>query len=178
MRGPALTGCIRLSPCPYCRQSVANIHPLPLLVWALVRAIIQNAISGAPLGGNPPNCYSSQAHPAEPRSFGRGLCFSTTIWQIRRLARVSWYIRLLLRWNAPAMPTHKSRVGQLVQLAPAISRSVPGGSYEIAKQLPENGGEFEYRIKAINEHERRAGKRAARSVVCLFRRTCCNFAVA
>ena len=45
------------------------------------------------------------------------------------------------------MPSHKFRVGQLVQLAPAISRNVPGGSYEIAKQLPENGGEFEYRIK-------------------------------
>jgi hypothetical protein len=52
------------------------------------------------------------------------------------------------------MPSHKFRVGQLVQLAPAISRNVPGGSYEITKQLPENGGEFEYRIKSMNEHER------------------------
>jgi hypothetical protein len=76
------------------------------------------------------------------------------------------------------MPSHKFRVGQLVQLAPAISRNVPGGSYEIAKQLPENGGEFEYRIKSINEHERRAGNRVARRLFRLPRRACCNFAPA
>ena len=53
------------------------------------------------------------------------------------------------------MPTHKFHVGQLVQLAPSISRNVPGGSYEITKKLPERDGEFEYRIKSINEpHER------------------------
>jgi hypothetical protein len=45
--------------------------------------------------------------------------------------------------------------GQLVQLAPAISRNVPGGSYEVTKKLPESRGEFEYRIKSMNEpHER------------------------
>ena len=61
----------------------------------------------------------------------------------------------LLRWNAPTMPTHKFHIGQFVQLAPAISRNVPGGSYEIIKKLPESGGEFEYRIKSMNEpHER------------------------
>ena len=44
---------------------------------------------------------------------------------------------------------------KLVQLAPSISRNVPGGSYEITKKLPERDGEFEYRIKSINEpHER------------------------
>jgi hypothetical protein len=53
------------------------------------------------------------------------------------------------------MPTHKFRVGQLVQLAPAISRNVPGGTYEIIKQLPENRGEFEYRIKSMNERYER-----------------------
>jgi hypothetical protein len=53
------------------------------------------------------------------------------------------------------MPTHKFRVGQLVQLAPAISRNVLGGTYEVTKQLPESGGELEYRIKSMNErHER------------------------
>jgi hypothetical protein len=53
------------------------------------------------------------------------------------------------------MSTHKFRLGQVVQLAPAISRNVHGGSYEITKQLPESGGEFEYRIKSVNEpHER------------------------
>ena len=53
------------------------------------------------------------------------------------------------------MLSHKFRIGQLVQLAPAISRNVPGGSYEITKKLPESRGEFEYRIKSVNElHER------------------------
>ena len=53
------------------------------------------------------------------------------------------------------MPTHKFRTGQLVQLARAISRNIPGGSYEVTKKLPENCGEFEYRIKSMNErHER------------------------
>ncbi len=53
------------------------------------------------------------------------------------------------------MPTHKFRIGQLVQLAPASSRNVPGGSYEVTKRLPESSGEFEYRIKSVNEpHER------------------------
>jgi hypothetical protein len=46
------------------------------------------------------------------------------------------------------MLSHKFRIGQLVQLAPAISRNVPGGSYEVTKKLPENRGEFEYRIKS------------------------------
>jgi hypothetical protein len=53
------------------------------------------------------------------------------------------------------MPSHKYRIGQVVQLIPSISRNVPGGSFEITKQLPESGGEFEYRIKSMNErHER------------------------
>jgi hypothetical protein len=53
------------------------------------------------------------------------------------------------------MPTHKFHVGQLVQLIPCISRNVSGGTYEVTKQLPESRGEFEYRIKSMNErHER------------------------
>jgi hypothetical protein len=53
------------------------------------------------------------------------------------------------------MPSHKYSIGQVVQLIPSISRNVPGGSFEITKQLPESGGEFEYRIKSMNErHER------------------------
>ncbi len=53
------------------------------------------------------------------------------------------------------MPTHKFHVGQLVQLVPTISRKVPDGSYAIIKKLPESRGEFEYRIKSMNEpHER------------------------
>jgi hypothetical protein len=53
------------------------------------------------------------------------------------------------------MPAHKFHVGQLVQLIASISQNVPGGSYEITKKLPERDGEFEYRIKSMNEpHER------------------------
>ena len=53
------------------------------------------------------------------------------------------------------MLTHKLRVGEIVQLSPSFSRNAPGGSYEVIKQLPENCGEFEYRIKSTNEpHER------------------------
>jgi len=53
------------------------------------------------------------------------------------------------------MPSHKYRIGQVVQLIPSISRKVPGSSFEITKQLPESSGEFEYLIKSMNErHER------------------------
>jgi hypothetical protein len=53
------------------------------------------------------------------------------------------------------MLSHKFRIGQLVQLIPSISRNVPGGSFEVIKKLPESIGEFESRIKSVNElHER------------------------
>jgi hypothetical protein len=53
------------------------------------------------------------------------------------------------------MSSHKFRIGEIVYLAPAIGRNVPGGAYEVTKQLPHNGREFEYRIKSANEeHER------------------------
>jgi hypothetical protein len=55
------------------------------------------------------------------------------------------------------MPSHKFRIGETVILRPAVSRNVPGGIYEVTKQLPHNGREFEYRIKsASEEHERAA----------------------
>ncbi len=42
---------------------------------------------------------------------------------------------------------------------PAISRNIPRGAYEVTKQLPHNGREFEYRIKSANEeYERVAGE--------------------
>jgi hypothetical protein len=53
------------------------------------------------------------------------------------------------------MPSHKFHVGESVTVLPAITRNVPGGVYEVTKQLPHNGREFEYRIKSANEaHER------------------------
>jgi hypothetical protein len=56
-------------------------------------------------------------------------------------------------------PSHKFHIGESVMLKPAISRNVPGGVYEVIKQLPHNGREYEYRIKSANEeHERVAGE--------------------
>jgi hypothetical protein len=53
------------------------------------------------------------------------------------------------------MADHKFQVGEIVHLSPFITRNVPGGSYEVVKQLPESSGEFHYRIKSMNEpHER------------------------
>jgi hypothetical protein len=53
------------------------------------------------------------------------------------------------------MASHKFQIGENVYLAPAISRNVPGGAYQVTKQLPHNGREFEYYIKSANEeHER------------------------
>jgi hypothetical protein len=53
------------------------------------------------------------------------------------------------------MPSHKFKIGETVILRPAVNRNVPGGAYEVTKQLPHNGREFEYRIKSANEsHER------------------------
>jgi hypothetical protein len=57
------------------------------------------------------------------------------------------------------MPSHKFRIGETVMLRPAVNRNVPGGAYEVTRQLPHNGREFEYRIKSAGEeHERVAGE--------------------
>jgi hypothetical protein len=49
------------------------------------------------------------------------------------------------------MPSHKFKIGDVVTLKPAISRNVPGGTYQVTKRLPENHGEFEYCIKNLDE---------------------------
>ena len=49
------------------------------------------------------------------------------------------------------MPDHKFHISQTVFLNPAHTRNVPGGAYIITKKLPFRGGEFEYRIKSVNE---------------------------
>jgi hypothetical protein len=54
---------------------------------------------------------------------------------------------------------HQFTVGQLVQFFPdrAEQGSAARGLYEVTKQLPHNGHEYEYRIKsAREEHERTA----------------------
>ena len=49
------------------------------------------------------------------------------------------------------MPSHKFKIGDVVTLKPAISRNVPGGTYQVTKRLPENQGEFEYCIRNLGE---------------------------
>jgi len=49
---------------------------------------------------------------------------------------------------------HKFKIGDMVFLRPAVSRNVPGGIFEVIKQLPA-ANEPEYRIRNANEpHER------------------------
>jgi hypothetical protein len=56
------------------------------------------------------------------------------------------------------MPAHKFHVGEIVHLSPVITRNLPGGSYEVVKQLPTCGGDFEYRIKSMNEPHARVAR--------------------
>ena len=52
------------------------------------------------------------------------------------------------------MSSHKFKIRDIVTVWPSISRNVPGGVYEVVKQLP-GSGEPDYRIKSANEpHER------------------------
>jgi hypothetical protein len=54
---------------------------------------------------------------------------------------------------------HKFNIGQIVQFHPDRNErfTAPAGAYEITKQLPHNGREYEYRIKSMHEeHERTA----------------------
>jgi hypothetical protein len=41
---------------------------------------------------------------------------------------------------------------------PAISRNVPGGIFEVVKQLPGSDDEPEYRIKSANERYERVAR--------------------
>jgi hypothetical protein len=51
---------------------------------------------------------------------------------------------------------YKFKIGDIVAINPAIGRFVPGGVFEVVKQLP-GGTEPEYRIRSANEpHERMA----------------------
>jgi hypothetical protein len=57
-------------------------------------------------------------------------------------------------WGAQ-MPSHKFKIGEKVMLKGSVSRNVPGGVYEVVKQLPYNGHEFEHSIKSSSQsHER------------------------
>jgi hypothetical protein len=50
-----------------------------------------------------------------------------------------------------AMPTYKFQIGQTVFIVPSHSRNIPGGAYIVTKKLPENNGEFEYRVRGVAE---------------------------
>jgi hypothetical protein len=51
--------------------------------------------------------------------------------------------------------THRFRTGQAVRLRSIRTRSAAGGDYTVRRELPENGGETQYRIKNGREaHER------------------------
>jgi len=53
------------------------------------------------------------------------------------------------------VPTHKFKIGQTVFLRPRLELNVRGGSYIIIERLPLRDGNFEYRVKSINQpHER------------------------
>jgi hypothetical protein len=56
------------------------------------------------------------------------------------------------------MPSHKFQVGESVSLIPSISRNVSGGIYQVVRQLPHNGLEFEYHIKSANEQHQRVAR--------------------
>ncbi|MGZ8309502.1 MAG: hypothetical protein ACXWU8_03470 [Rhodoplanes sp.] len=52
---------------------------------------------------------------------------------------------------------HQFRSGQTVRLcrSPRYGAAAAGGDYEIVRQLPDDGGESQYRIKSMREpHER------------------------
>jgi hypothetical protein len=58
------------------------------------------------------------------------------------------------------MLSHKFHVGDTVTFIPSIrSKNLSGAIYEVVKQLPHNGLEFEYHVKTANEqHQRAAGE--------------------
>jgi len=49
------------------------------------------------------------------------------------------------------MPTYKFQIGQTVFLDPSHSQNIPGGPCIVTKKLSESNGEFEYRVRSINE---------------------------
>ena len=60
-------------------------------------------------------------------------------------------------WVLYGRDMHKFNIGQSVFLERSLA--VPGGACVITLRLPERDGEFEYRIKSVNEpHERVVGE--------------------
>ena len=75
------------------------------------------------------------------------------------------YVLEHYRLAGPAM-THKFILGQGVGYTPPHGQYAPPGLYVVTAKLPERDGEFEYRIKHINEvHERTARESELRWVM-------------
>jgi hypothetical protein len=53
---------------------------------------------------------------------------------------------------------YKFRVGDIVSVRPVRHLNVPGGAYEVVRQLPGTDGEPEYRIKSANEAHQRVAR--------------------
>jgi hypothetical protein len=49
------------------------------------------------------------------------------------------------------MPTYKFKIGQTVFIVPRPNLNIPGGAYIVTGKLPENNGEFEYRVRGVAE---------------------------
>ncbi len=86
-------------------------------------------------------CHISEANAISPRP---------TL-SLREIA-VSTY----LRQKDCQVAEHKFQAGEKVTIAPNFAnRNAGGAGYVVTKQLPERGGEFEYRVKRTSEpHER------------------------
>jgi hypothetical protein len=54
------------------------------------------------------------------------------------------------------MSTHKFQVGQIVQYTPSLRfADAAGGIYKVARRMPEQNGEFTYRILGRGEMQAR-----------------------
>ena len=57
------------------------------------------------------------------------------------------------------MATHKFHVGEKVEfLIDQSGRFATAEVFEVVQQLPESGGEYQYKIKSLNEPHLRAAK--------------------
>jgi hypothetical protein len=60
---------------------------------------------------------------------------------------------------------HKFHLGQMVEYIPARGTYTPRGAYVVMAKLPERDGEFEYRVRNMNEqHERMARESELRAL--------------
>jgi DNA topoisomerase IB len=83
----------------------------------------------------------------------RTSCGSQALWSRLRVFSAR-FLEEIAKHESP-MPSHKFHIGETVTLIPSISRNVAGGIYQVVRQLPHNGRDFEYQIKSANEEHQR-----------------------